>query len=151
MRRSNRADRKVREVARIVGSLRGLPNFFINGLYNLLRAELPDSEIILAYQRCRAWTAEAKKRGYGECECCGARLPVDEVNRQNISVWNLDHDKHSRTFRGVVDQRCNRELGDGNRKRKWSHAEYVEAHESRLRQESEVDLWEFRTPGALPD
>ena len=33
MRRSNRADRKVREVARIVGSLRGLPSFFINGHY----------------------------------------------------------------------------------------------------------------------
>jgi hypothetical protein len=151
MRRSNRADRKVREVARIVGSLRSLPNFFVNGLYNLLRAGLPNAEIILACQRCRAWTAKAKRSGYGECECCGARLRVDEVNKQNVSVWNLDHCKHTRTFRGVVDQRCNRELGDGNRKRKWSHAEYVEAHESRLRQESEVDLWEFRTPGAMPD
>ena len=91
MRRSNRTDRKVREVARIVGSLRGLPKFFVNGLYNLLRAELPDAEIILAYQRCRAWTAKAKQRGYGECECCGTRLPVDAVNAQGVSIWNLDH------------------------------------------------------------
>jgi hypothetical protein len=150
-RRSNRADRKRREVARIVGSLRGLPTFFVNGLCNLKRAGLPDAEIRLAYQRCHLWTAQAKKDGFGGCECCGMRLPVSEVNKQNVSVWNLDHCKHSRTFRGVVDQRCNRELGDGNRKRKWSHAEYVEAHESRLRQESGVDLWEFQKPGAMPD
>jgi hypothetical protein len=152
MRRSNRADRKVREVARIVGSLRSLPNFFVNGLYNLLRAGLPNAEIILACQRCRAWTAKAKRSGYGECECCGTRLAVDAVNAQGVSIWNLDHCRHTNTFRGILHERCNREIGDGNRERKRAHVGYIEAHESRLRIEHEkFDRDEFLSAGALPD
>jgi hypothetical protein len=152
MRRSNRADRRRREVTRIVGSLRGLPTFFINGLYNLHRAGLADSEILCAYQRCRAWTGKAKKTELGECECsCRTRLPVDAVNAQGKSVWNLDHCKYTKTFRGILFQRCNREIGDGNRKRKLGHASYVEAHEARLRIAESNCEWsnEFQAVGAI--
>ena len=154
-----RADRRRREVERIVSSVRGLPKFFINGLYNLRRAGLPHSEIIRAFERCRAFTARANKNGgVGECECgCGAQYPINAVNRQGISVWNLDHCKLTRTFRGVLTSKCNREIGSGDRRRKFAHASYVLAHETRLQIEEEAAqqsghwLDEFLQPGALPD
>src|SRR6266446_4395184 len=152
MRRSNRADRRRREVTRIVGSLRGLPSFFVNGLYNLHRAGLLDSEIVQGYQRCRAWTKNAKRNGYGKCECCGTRLPINRVNAQEVSVWNLDHDPHTTTFRGILYQRCNREIGDGNRERKLAHVSYIESHKARLHETEHREVRdEFMQSGALPD
>ena len=61
-----------------------LPEFFRNGLYSLIRAGLPDSEIIHAFMRCRTWTRNAKRNRYGECECCGTRLPMNRVNAQGV-------------------------------------------------------------------
>jgi len=142
MRRSKptRRERSWREVETIVGpGLSQLPEFFRNGLYRLLRAQLPNSEIVRAYERCRIWVAKAKD-GFGECECgCGTRLLVGAVNGQSISVWNLDHDKNTQTFRGILYARCNTEIGSGDRKRKWAHVDYVESHEVRLR----IDTSEF--------
>jgi len=141
-------------VEKVVGrGLSKLPEFFRNGLYALIRAGLPDAEIILAYQRCRAWITKAKKNGYGECECCGTRLAVDAVNAQGVSIWNLDHCRHTKTFRGILHERCNREIGDGNRKRKWAHVGYIEAHEARLNNVEHDDVLqnEFQSDGATQD
>jgi len=155
MRRSKltRRERSWREVEAITGiGVYRLSAFFRNGLYSLIRAGLPDAEIIHAFTRCRAWTIKAKKSGLGECECsCGTRLPVDAVNAQGKSVWNLDHCKYTKTFRGILFQRCNREIGDGNRKRKLGHASYVEAHEARLRIADGDYEWsnEFQAVGAI--
>lgn len=152
MPRSNRAYRKRREVARIVGSLRGLPQFFIGALYNLRRAGLADTEVRRAYERCRIWTANARKRGAGECECgCQTRLPVNAVNAQQVSVWCLDHCKHTKTFRGILYQRCNMEIGAGDRRRKLAHVNYVLAHEARLwiAESDVVCRDEFQAVGAI--
>jgi hypothetical protein len=154
-RRANRRERSWAQVAQIVGpGVYDLPDFFKNGLYSLARAGLPDSEIVLAFKRCRAWIKTAMKNGYGECECdCGTELPVDAANAQNISVWNLDHDNRTKTFRGILFQKCNRQMGSGDRARKWAHYGYIEAHEARLRQnEGDVVVRdEFQKPGAMPD
>jgi len=127
-----RRNRAWREIETIVGAgLYELPEFFRNGLYRLSRGGLADAEILLAYERCCAWMARAKN-GVGECECgCGARLPVDAVNSQGQSVWHLDHDPHRKMFRGILAARCNHEIGDGNRMRKWAHASYAHANEMR--------------------
>jgi hypothetical protein len=147
-----RRNRAWREVQKIVGSLNGLPASFKNGLYSLTRAGLPDDEIRLAHQRACSWLARAKN-GIGECECsCGTKLPVDAVNSQGQSVWHLDHDPRTKRFRGVLFERCNREIGDGDRGRKWSHVEYIESHEARLHVEADsVYANEFQQPGAVPD
>jgi hypothetical protein len=78
---------------------------------------------------------------------------MNKVNAQKVSVWNLDHDPHTKTFRGILYQRCNREIGDGNRQRKLGHASYVEAHEMRLRNAESDFEWsnEFQATGAIPD
>ncbi len=151
----NRRERSWAQVERIVGpGLSQLPEFFRTGLYGLIRSGLPDREIIHAYKRCRAWIKKAKD-GFGECECgCGTRMPVNAVNGQDISVWNLDHDRRTKTFRGILYQRCNREVGSGSRARKWAHVNYVEAHEARLREDRDgggVVRDEFQTRGAIPD
>jgi hypothetical protein len=148
-----RRNRAWREVSEIVGSLDGLPPFFRNGLYSLTRAGLSDLELRLAYERCRAWMARAEKSGAGQCECpCGMQLPVAAVNGQRQSVWHLDHDPRTKTFRGILFERCNREIGDGDRGRKWSHVEYIESHEARLHIEADsVYANEFQQPGAVPD
>lgn len=152
-RASNRRERSWTQVEKIVGrGLSHLPEFFRNGLYALIRAGLPNAEIILAYQRCRAWITKAKRNGYGECECCGTRLPVNAVNAQGVSIWNLDHDPHTKTFRGVLHQRCNREIGDGNRERKFAHVNYIESHKARLLESEHRDVRdEFQAEGAIPD
>ncbi len=132
-----------------------LPEFFRTGLYKLTRGGLADAEVSSAFVRCQAWFADAKKNGFfGRCECpCGVRLPVDAKNAQGTSVWHLDHDKHRKTFRGILFQRCNREIGDGDRERKWGHAEYIEANEARLPEETTMvqDRNEFQAAGAIPD
>ncbi len=131
-----------------------LPSFFANGLYRLLRSGLPDAEILRAYERCQAWAARAKD-GIGQCECgCETKRPVNAVNAQGQSVWHLDHDPHRRTFRGVLFERCNRELGDGDRARKFAHASYTLAHESRLPEAETAfvgDGNEFGAAGAILD
>jgi hypothetical protein len=68
-----------------------------------------------------------------------------------LSVWNLDHDKYRKMFRGIVDATCNRELGDGNRTRKWRHLEFIESHEARLRIVDGDFVWrdEFDAMGAV--
>jgi len=153
-RRLNRRERSWREVAKIVGAgVQRLPEFFRNGLYGLTRAGLPDPEIILAFKRCRAWTASAKKNGYGECECgCGTKLPVNAVNVQRKSIWHLDHDRRTKTFRGILYQKCNRQVGSGDRVRKLAHFSYVESHAARLQEPHDTDVAdEFQKPGAMPD
>jgi hypothetical protein len=81
----------------------------------------------------------AEKSGAGQCECpCGMQLPVVAVNGQGQSVWHLDHDPRTKTFRAILFERCNREIGDGDRSRKFGHAEYVLAHEARLAQIADV-------------
>jgi len=76
---------------------------------------------------------------------------MNKVNAQKVSVWNLDHDPHTKTFRGILYQRCNREIGDGNRRRKWAHAQYIESHEARLRLDNSEFVYrdEFQTVGAI--
>jgi len=147
-----RKKRAWREVARITGAgLYSLPSFFANGLYRLLRSGLPDAEILRAYERCQAWAARAKD-GIGQCECgCETKRPVNAVNLQGQSVWHLDHDPHRKTFRGVLFERCNRELGDGDRARKFAHASYTLAHEARLPDEAVLvrDGDEFQAAGAV--
>ncbi len=78
---------------------------------------------------------------------------MDAVNAQGQSVWHLDHDPKTKTFRGILYQRCNHEIGDGDRQRKWAHVEYVESHEARLPTEAAFvgDGNEFGAPGAVPD
>ena len=139
-------------MAEIVGTgLYALPESFRNGLVKLRRNGLPDSEIVRAYERCGAWLAKAKN-GIGECECgCGTKCPVDAVNGQGVSIWHLDHSRVHRKFRGILTARCNHEVGDGDRQRKWSHAEYIEAHEARERREEIVFDNDFQRPGAAPD
>ncbi len=147
-----RKERGWRQMAEIVGTgLYALPESFRNGLVKLRRNGLPDSEIVRAYERCGAWLAKAKN-GIGECECgCGTKCPVDAVNAQGNSIWHLDHDKHRKTFRGILFERCNREIGDGTRK--LAHVGYVLAHEARLPSESAFvrDRNEFLASGATPD
>lgn len=100
--------------------------------------------------------------GHGLCEPRNAAtvnanvaepsLAVNAVNAQGVSIWNLDHCRHTNTFRGILHERCNREIGDGNRERKRAHVGYIEAHEARLKLEHEkVDRDEFLSAGALPD
>jgi hypothetical protein len=155
MRRSKptRRERSWAQVEKVVGrGLSQLPAFFKNGLYALIRAGLPDAEILRAYQRCRAWHWKSKKDGYGQCECpCGTRCAVNAVNAQGVSVWNLDHCKYTKTFRGILFARCNVEIGDGNRKRKSAHLSYVESHETRLRIDNSefVCRNEFQAVGAI--
>src|ERR1700737_3835230 len=105
MRRANRRERSWAQVEQVVGSgVYDLPEFFRNGLYRLLRTQLSNSEIVCAYERCGTLVARAKD-GFGECECgCGTRLPIGEVNGQSISVWNLDHDEPTKTFRGILHE-----------------------------------------------
>lgn len=148
-----RRERGWREVERIVGpGLYGLPEFFRNGLYRLGRSGLSDCELIRAYEVCGGWFAEAKRSGFGKCQCpCGTHLAVDTVNAQGQSVWHLDHDPHTKTFRGILFERCNREIGDGDRERKWAHVNYIEAHEARLPAETVFVGNEFEAPGAAPD
>jgi len=150
-----RKKRAWREVARITGAgLYSLPSFFANGLYRLLRSGLPDAEILRAYERCQAWAARAKD-GIGQCECgCETKRPVNAVNLQGQSVWHLDHDPHRKTFRGVLFERCNRELGDGDRARKFAHASYTLAHEARVPEAETAfvgDGNEFGAAGAVLD
>jgi hypothetical protein len=149
-----RRERGWRQIEKITGpGLYDLPEFFRNGLYRLSRGGLPNAEIVRAYERCGAWLAKAKN-GVGKCECgCETRRRVDSVNAQRNSIWHLDHDKHRKTFRGILFERCNRELGDGNRERKWAHVNYVEAHEARLPEETALirDGNEFGAAGAVLD
>ena len=131
-----------------------LPEFFRNGLYRLTRSGLPDAEIMLAYQRCRAWYAKAKVAGYGTCECgCQTKRSVNATNSQDQSVWCLDHDKRTRLFRGVLYQQCNVEIGIGDMRRKMAHAGYALAHESRSPEETALmrDANEFGAAGAVLD
>ena len=151
--RSTRNQRRFREVARIVGpGLYGLPLHLQHGLYHLkARAGLPDAELVLAYQRCRAWLARATN-GIGECECrCGTKMAVNAKNAQGNSIWNLDHDDRNKLFRGILYWRCNLEIAEGDRQRKWSHATYIDAHEARVQREVSVIAWqtEFPAPGVL--
>jgi hypothetical protein len=150
-----RKERGWREVEKIVGpGLLKLPEFFRNGLYRLLRAELADNEIVRACERCQAWFATAKETGFGRCECgCDTYRVVNSVNKQGQSVWFLDHDPVKKRFRGILFERCNREIGDGDRQRKWAHVNYVEAHEARMPEETVLvrDGNEFGAPGAAPD
>ncbi len=128
-----------------------LPVFFKNGLYRLHRGGLADAEIVRAFERCQAWYARAKD-GFGECDCgCETKRPVNTVNAQGQSVWHLDHDPHRKTFRGVLFERCNRELGDGDRARKFAHASYTLANEARLPDEAVLvrDRDEFQAAGAV--
>jgi hypothetical protein len=149
-----RQERGWREVARIVGAgLFDLPEFFRNGLYRLTRSGLPKDQILLAYQRCESWHARAKKNGgIGECECsCQTRQSMDAKNAQGQSIWCLDHDPHRKVFRGVLYQKCNVEVGDGDRARKFAHASYALAHEARIPEETALvrDRNEFQAPGAV--
>ncbi|HEV2194051.1 MAG TPA: hypothetical protein VGR55_00575 [Candidatus Acidoferrum sp.] len=136
----------------IVGPLHQLPVFFRNGLYRLWRSGLSDAELQLAAKRCRQWIARARKNGYGTCECpCGTKLSVDTKNNQGISIWCLDHCEYTKTFRGILHESCNREVGSGDRQRKIGHSNYVLAHEARVQQDAPVITWqeEFPAPGVL--
>jgi hypothetical protein len=152
----NRRQRSWSQVGKIVGpGLTALPEFFRTGLYGLIRSGLPDAEIILAFKRCCSWCKKAKD-GVGTCECgCGTKMLVGAVNGKGVSVWNLDHDKHTKTFRGILFARCNHEVGSGSRTRKWAHVEYIESHLARLQIDSSssdcVGLNEFQAPGAVLD
>ena len=154
--RETRARRKRawREIEKIVGAdLYDLPTFFCNGLYRLRRAGLSNAVILRAFERCQAWLAKAKD-GVGECECgCGTKRPVNAKNAQKQAVWHLDHDPKRKAFRGVLFERCNREIGSGDRERKWNHVAYIEAHEARMAEETALvrDGNEFGAPGAAPD
>lgn len=144
--RSTRDSRRWAELEKIVGpGVRQLSISFRHGLYHLRsRSSLADSELVLAYQRCRAWLARTKN-GIGECECgCQTKMAVDAKNAKKQSVWCLDHDPLTKTFRGVIHERCNREIGDGTRK--WVHAAYVDAHEARLQQDVPVVPWQTEFP-----
>src|SRR6267154_3042426 len=147
-----RRNRAWREIEKIVGpGFYDLPAFFKNGLYRLHRGGLTDAEIVRAFERCQAWAARAKD-GIGQCECgCETKRPVETVNGQGQSVWHLDHDPHRKTFRGVLFERCNRELGDGDRARKFAHASYTLAHEARLPEETALVRGrdEFQAAGAV--
>lgn len=150
---STRNERRFREVSRIVGpGLYDLPLHFQHGLYHLkARAVLADTEIIFAYERCKAWLARAAN-GIGECECgCGMKMAVHAKNSQGNSVWNLDHDDRNKLFRGILFWRCNLEIAEGDRQRKWSHAAYIDAHEARMKQDAPVTSWqeEFPAPSVL--
>ena len=148
-----RRNRAWREIEKIVGpGLFDLPAFFKNGLYRLHRGGLTDAEIVRAFERCHAWVARTMENGLGECECgCGTKHPVGAVNGQGQSVWCLDHDPSKKAFRGILHQRCNMELGDGNRQRKWAHVNFIEAHETRLPEEAALvrDRDEFQATGAV--
>lgn len=149
--KSTRDSRRWAELEKVVGpGIHKLPAFFRHGLYHLRnRSSLPDSELVLAFNRCRAWLARARD-GAGTCECgCATRLPVTAKNAKRQSVWCLDHDPLTKTFRGIIHERCNREIGDGIRK--WSHLGYLQAHESRLQPDVPVVQWqtEFPAPGVL--
>lgn len=135
--RSTRNERRWKEVARIVGpGVHKLPESFRHGLYHLRnRSGLPDPELVLAFNRCKAWLARAKN-GVGECECCGMKLPIEAVNTRGQSVWALDHDPRTKTFRGILYFKCNLEIAEGDRQRKWAHASYIDAHQARIRSES---------------
>lgn len=136
--RSTRDSRRWKELEKVVGpGIHELPSSFKHGLYHLRnRSGLPDPELVLVFNRCRAWLARARD-GIGECECgCGTRMPVDAKNANGNSVWNLDHDGQSKTFRGVLYWRCNLEIAEGDRQRKWAHASYIDAHQARIRSES---------------
>lgn len=158
---STRDERRWRQIARIVGpGLYDLPRSLAHGLYHLkARGGLSDAEIRLAFERCKAWVARAKKNGIAECECgCGMQLPIDAVNRQGQSVWHLDHCKRTRTFRGITHERCNLEIGDGNPGRKQSHADYTRAHalnraDGLMDRARGVVHWlaELQAPGAVLD
>lgn len=134
--RTTRNERRWREIEKITGPLGDLPPSFKHGLYHLRnRADLPDAEIVRAFQRCGAWLARAKN-GIGECECgCGTQMAVEAVNARGQSVWCLDHDVHTRMFRGILHQACNREIASGIRERKWAHVNYVESCDARVRAE----------------
>lgn len=158
--RSTRDERRWRQIAAIVGDgLYGLPRSLAHGLYHLkARGGLADDEVRLAFQRCKAWVARAKKNGIAECECgCGMQLPLDGVNRKGQSIWHLDHCKRTKTFRGITYERCNLEIGDGDPSRKQSHADYARAHAAN-RTDWLMDrvngvgwLAELQVPGAVLD
>ena len=151
--RTTRNERRWCEIEKITGPLDDLPTFFKHGLYHLRnRSSLADSELVRAFERCRAWLARAKKDGAGSCECgCGTRMAVEAVNAKGQSVWCLDHDKRNRQFRGLLFWRCNLEIGDGDRERKMAHASYALAHEARLPEETAFvrDRDEFQATGAV--
>ena len=56
------------------------------------------------------------------------------VNAQKKSIWHLDHDRRTKAFRGVLFQKCNRQIGSGNRERKWAHVGCIESHGARLQE-----------------